>query len=270
MSLLARLAGQTPKAPPELYSDSRRRRLSGARQRRADDRPAPGRHVEQRNHRRVAARRRDLVKFAALPMAPVGQKAWIQFAFAKPVAIRGVSLAIAGLKWPFGPPPPGPDLEASDDGQSFRKIANIPRSTATQNTVSFAPVRGPLLQGGVRDAAAAAAEGDRHPASAAADRAPDRGARAAHRSARDPVRGKGGVRRRSAGLSELPTPAVAPADAVKKSDVVDLTSKMASRRRRSTGRRRPATGSCCAWAIRCSASPTTPRHPRARASRWTS
>ena len=57
MSLLARLAGQAPKAPPELYNDSSRHRLSGAGRRRADDRPAPGRYVEQRNHRSVAARR---------------------------------------------------------------------------------------------------------------------------------------------------------------------------------------------------------------------
>ncbi len=83
----------------------------------------------------------DFVKSTALPKAPVGEKAWIQFDFGKPVTIRGVSLAIAGFKWPFGPPPPGPDLEASDDGQTFRKIANIPASTSVQNTVSFTPAQ---------------------------------------------------------------------------------------------------------------------------------
>ena len=83
----------------------------------------------------------DLVKSAALPMPPPGEKAWIQFAFAHPLAIRGVSLAHwPASSCPFGPPPAGPDLEASDDGRTFRKVANIPRSPAEQNTVSFAPV----------------------------------------------------------------------------------------------------------------------------------
>ncbi len=52
----------------------------------------------------------------------------------------------------------------------------------------------PLLQGGVRDPATGAADGDRPPAASATDRAPGGRARAAHRSARDPVRGEGGLR----------------------------------------------------------------------------
>ena len=52
-----------------------------------------------------------------------------------------MSLAVAGFRWPFGPPPPGSDVEASDDGKTFRKVVTVPRSTAEQNTVAFAPVR---------------------------------------------------------------------------------------------------------------------------------
>ncbi len=77
----------------------------------------------------------------ALPMAPEGQKAWIQFAFPEPQVIRGLSLVMSGFKNPWAPPPPGPDLEASDDGQSFRAVVNVPLSTAEQNTVSFPAVR---------------------------------------------------------------------------------------------------------------------------------
>ena len=126
MSLLARLAGQAPKAPPELYNDSAviAYRVPAGDVPMADLHPVVTSSSGTIDPSLLADG--DFVKFAALPMAPVGQKAWIQFDFAKPVAIRGASLAIAGFKWPFGPPPPGPDLEASDDGQSFRKVVNIP------------------------------------------------------------------------------------------------------------------------------------------------
>ena len=83
----------------------------------------------------------DLATPVALPMAPAGEKAWIQFEFPSPQTIRAVSVVMAGFKNPWAPPPPGPDLEASDDGQSFRTIVNVPQSAAAQNTVSFPPVR---------------------------------------------------------------------------------------------------------------------------------
>ncbi len=82
----------------------------------------------------------DYANAVSLPVTSDGTPAWIQFEFASPHAIRGASIAHAGLKWPFGPPPPGTDLEASDDGRTFRKVATVPRSTAEQNTVSFEPV----------------------------------------------------------------------------------------------------------------------------------
>ena len=66
----------------------------------------------------------DVVKFSSLPMAPVGERSWLQIEFAQPQTVRGASLAIAGFKWPFGPQPEGPDLESSADGQSFTKVAN--------------------------------------------------------------------------------------------------------------------------------------------------
>lgn len=83
----------------------------------------------------------DLVKATGLPIAPMGQQAWIQFEFSKPQAIRALTLALGGPKNPFsdtmGGPPPGPDLEASDDGQTFRKIATLPGDGAPENTIAF-------------------------------------------------------------------------------------------------------------------------------------
>ena len=155
MDVIAMMTGQQPKAPPEFYKDTA---VIAYR--------VPAADVPMRDlHPTVSSSAGnidasllddgDLVKFSALPMAPVGQQAWIQFAFSKPVAIRGVSLSIAGLKWPFGPPPAGPDLEASDDGRTFRKIANIPAQHGRAEHGLVSSGRSPVLQGGIRDAAAA-------------------------------------------------------------------------------------------------------------------
>ena len=193
-SLLAQLSGQAPKAQPELYNDSAviAYRVPAGDVPMTDLKPVVTWSSGTLDPSLLADG--DFVKVAALPMAPVGQKAWIQFAFAKPVAIRGASLAIAGFKWPFGPPPAGPDLEASDDGQAFRRVVNIPRSTAVQNTVSFPPVEARFFRVAfVTPPPPPPMEIDL-PLPSAAERAPDRRAHAAHRSAREPLRGEGGLR----------------------------------------------------------------------------
>jgi hypothetical protein len=169
----------------------------------------------------------DLVKSSALPKAPVGEKAWIQIAFAQPQAIRSVSLALAGFVFPFGPPPPGPDLEASDDGQSFRKIVNIPRSTAKQNTVSFAPVRARFFRvtfltlppgpSGLGDIDIPLPPPPKeHEIAELVLHTGARVNRFEEKAAFVPL----------AGLSDLPTPEVTAGDALAKGDIVDLTSKM--------------------------------------------
>ena len=87
----------------------------------------------------------DLVKPVALPMAPkLGDKAWIQYAFDKPVTIRALTI-VAGQRNPADVfLPPGGDsgraLEASDDGQNFHVVLEIPKSGATEHTLAFAPV----------------------------------------------------------------------------------------------------------------------------------
>ena len=227
MSLLARLAGQTQKAPPELYKDSGvvAYRVPASDVPMSDLRPVVTWSSGTIDPSLLADS--DFVKFAALPMAPVGEKAWIQFDFGKAVAIRAASLAIAGFKWPFGPPPPGPDLEASDDGQSFRKVVNIPRNTAAQNTVSFPPVLARFFRVAfVTPPPPPPREIDiplpppptEHQIAELVLHTGARVTRFEEKAAFVPL----------AGLSDLGTPAVAPADAVRKSEVLDLTSKMGS------------------------------------------
>jgi hypothetical protein len=225
LDVIAMMTGQQPKAPPEFYKDT----AVMAYRVPATDVPMRDLHpTVSSNAGTIDASRLDdgdLVKFSALPKAPVGEKAWIQFAFSKPVAIRGVSLAIAGLKWPFGPPPPGPDLEASDDGRIFRKIINIPRSTAEQNTVSFQPVQARFFRVAfVTPPPPPPLDIDLPlpPPSTdyqIAELVLHTGARVMRfeeKAAFAPL----------AGLSEMATPQVAPADALRKSEVLDLTSKM--------------------------------------------
>jgi hypothetical protein len=87
----------------------------------------------------------DLVKTVSLPAAPtLGEKAWIQYEFAQPQTIRALTI-VSGKKDPaeaFAPPggDTGKALEASDDGQNYRVIVNVPKGGSTEHTLSFAPV----------------------------------------------------------------------------------------------------------------------------------
>ena len=134
---------------------------------------------------------------------------------------------MGGAKPPWwAPRPPGSELQASDDGRSFRPVAEIPRSVAEQNTVAFEPVRARFFRvafpagppvgievGGVQVAPPPP------PGALIAELVLHTGARV-NRFEEKAAFATLGV------LSELPTPAVAPEDAVKRGDVVDLTTKM--------------------------------------------
>ena len=69
------------------------------------------------------------------------QKAWMQFEFSEPQSIRSVTFALGGPVNPFadimGGSAPPPELEASDDGQTFHEIVAIPYDGAQVHTVSF-------------------------------------------------------------------------------------------------------------------------------------
>jgi hypothetical protein len=84
----------------------------------------------------------DLVKTTALPKAPEGEKAWIQYEFPQPQAIRALTIVLGGrAPWWMGPSSDnGQALEASDDGQTYHVVASIPSDGTTEHTISFAPV----------------------------------------------------------------------------------------------------------------------------------
>lgn len=155
----------------------------------------------------------DLVKTTVLPRAPEGQPAWIQFEFSRPQTVYAVTLMTQGAGNPFAQFGPGgasgTELQASDDGQQFRPVIKLPGG-ALQHTLAFprvaarffrvsfgAPPAGPriaelVLQTGARV--------NRFEEKAAFAILPD--------------------------LYAFPTPPAAPDAMVRKSEVVDLTTRM--------------------------------------------
>jgi alpha-L-rhamnosidase len=180
----------------------------------------------------------DLAKTTKLPIPAVGESSWIQYEFTEPQVIRSVTIAtkrvgsIAAMLAGIGNPEIS--LEASDDGQRFRAITKLPGGDAPEDTVSFPAVTAkffrvafkrtpppplPAWASGLDPASVGfkigppptdyeIAELVLHPG-ARVNRFEDK---AAFTSLPD--------------LYEFATPSVAAADAVAKSDVVDLTSKM--------------------------------------------
>jgi hypothetical protein len=86
----------------------------------------------------------DLEKTTHVPIPAPGSESWIQFEYPSPRTIRAVTYVtkdfgfiealIAGMA------APEKTLEASDDGQNFRKVASLSGGTAPEHTISFAPV----------------------------------------------------------------------------------------------------------------------------------
>ena len=86
----------------------------------------------------------DLEKATKVPIPAIGSESWILFEYPSPQTIRAVSYVtkdpgfieelITGIS------APEKNLEASDDGQTFRKIVSMSGGRAPAHTVSFEPV----------------------------------------------------------------------------------------------------------------------------------
>ncbi len=85
----------------------------------------------------------DLEKTTKLPIPAAGQDAWIQYEFPQPETIRSVTIATKGVGMIVamitGIANPERSLEASDDGQNFHTVAKLPDGGAPELTVSFPP-----------------------------------------------------------------------------------------------------------------------------------
>jgi hypothetical protein len=160
----------------------------------------------------------DLAQTGPLPSAPAGEKAWIQFEFAYPQTIRAVAYSAGRGTGLFERVMPGMEvkreLEASDNGSEFRVVASIPGGGAGERTVSLEPATARFF----RLSFTAPKAGSPGP-TMISELVLHTGARVNHfedKAAFVAV----------PDLYAVPTPPVPGAAAVKKSDVVNLTSRM--------------------------------------------
>ena len=175
----------------------------------------------------------DLVKTTSLALPKqIGEKAWIQYEFPQTQTIRAITI-VAGTRSALdslvsSQGSSGRALEASDDGQNYRVVVEIPLGGSTEHTLSFAPVTAkyfrvtfatqvpppsPFAEMGAASAAKApaavpVAELMLHPGA--------RVNRFEEKAAFKPLPDVYG----------LATPEFTPADVIKKDSVIDLTAKM--------------------------------------------
>jgi len=145
-------------------------------------------------------------------------KSPIDFDYGKPQTIQALTLVVRGGGRG------APELQASDDGAAFRTIATIPGGSGAEHTIAFPAVTSryfrvsfptPASRPGAETAAPPAAPSNLQIAELVL-----------HPDARvNRFEEKAGFAT-ATDLYAWSTPAVAPEDAVRKSDVVDLTSKM--------------------------------------------
>ncbi len=182
----------------------------------------------------------DLAKATLLPAAPVEQKAWIQFEFAAPQTVRGLTLVTGGgggRGGRGGGGAGGPELESSVDGRQFQTAATMPGGA---RTIAFAAVTArffrvtfrtqPTPAGGRGGAGGMGGFGP--PPGGAAQTAPaaPAGTQIAelvlHTGQRvNRFEDKAGFSA-ATNLYASATPSMPPQGSVRKADVIDLTSKM--------------------------------------------
>jgi hypothetical protein len=178
----------------------------------------------------------DLATSTLLPAAPVGERAWIQYELPQAVTIRGVSFITAGGggRGRGGGAAPTQQLEVSDDGRQFRTVTPLP---AGARTIGFAPVTArvfrlsiltPPPQQGQARGGIGGFGGGQGGGRAQAPAAPA-GTQIAefllHGSVVNRFQEKAAFSA-ATNIYAMATPAVPAADAIRKADVVDLTSRM--------------------------------------------
>jgi hypothetical protein len=180
----------------------------------------------------------DFATSVSLPSAPVGEKAWIRYEFPKPVTIQSVTLALAAQADPPVLSTHHGDsrafLEASDDGKTFRDVVPIGAGDVG-TTLEFTPVTARFFR------VAFLATPPRPPVPLDDDSDgwmgihPQRTTGPHFEQITELVLSPGArvqhYQEKAAfvttdNLYPLATPEIAPADAIAKADVVDLTSRM--------------------------------------------
>ena len=164
----------------------------------------------------------------------MGEKAWIQYEFPQPQTIRALTIVLGGRGTSDEDVPPNGDtgqaLEASEDGQNYHLVAWIPKDGTREHTISFDPATAKFFRVTFKTLPPPKPD-DSDPESADANKPTP----PTEYSIAELVLHSGARVNRfedKAAFTPLPdlyqfaTPAVAPTEAIAKSDVIDLTSKM--------------------------------------------
>ncbi len=180
----------------------------------------------------------DLVKTTQLPKAPVGQQAWVQYEFPSVQTMHAVTLVLndpgAAAANMFGAAPSIADVEASDDGQTFHKLVDIPNDGGQEHTIAFPATSARFFRVAFTDRPPAGFSemtfDVENPFGDFSGAKPDPNFEIAelvlHPGARvSRFEEKAGFAN-LIGLDSFPTPPVAASDAIRKSDIIDITSKM--------------------------------------------
>ena len=180
----------------------------------------------------------DLQKTTDLPIPAAGQSAWIQYEFPKPTTLRSITYVTKDpdriVAMIYGIAAPEKSLESSDDGQTFRLVAKLEQGGSPEHTVSFPaatakyfrvtftrtpPPPPPAWAAGIDPKSFGLRVGPTPTSYQIAELVLHAGARVSH------------FEEKAAFVPEpdlygFATPPVDAASAVKKSDIIDLTSKM--------------------------------------------
>ena len=235
---LAMISGQAPTASPSFYADT------AVIAYRSPEKDVPVESLQPKittsggNLNPALLTDGDLVKTTQLPKASAGNQAWVQYEFASPQVMHAVTLVLndptAAAANMFGAAPSIAEVQASDDGQSFRKLADIPNDGGDEHTIAFSATSARFFRIAFTDKPPSGFSemtfdvenpfGDfsnvkPNPNFEIAELVLHPGARVSR------FEEKAGFAN-LIGLEQYPTPPVDAGDAIRKSDVVDLTAKM--------------------------------------------
>ena len=170
----------------------------------------------------------DLQKTTKLPIPPVDGVSWIQYEFAQPQTMRALTIVRTDDE------PCASALEASGDGQSFRTVVQLPNEGAPEHTFSFPPATARFFRVTFKRVPPPAPpfwaqDAENSSDTVATNKQPSdyeiaelvlhpgaRVNRFEEKAAFEPM----------PDLYQFATPEVASGDAIPKSDVIDLTSKL--------------------------------------------
>ena len=136
--------GPVPAAPPEFYADAAVVAFRVPSGESGDSSAQPTITSSGEGLNAAMLSDGDLQNNTDIPIPSEGSESWVQFEYPAPHTVRSVTYVTKDPgfmeQFMFRMGVPEKTLEASDDGQTFRKVVSLSGGGAPEHTVSFAPV----------------------------------------------------------------------------------------------------------------------------------